>query len=223
MIGKRLNTIIQFCGKSKRIADIGCDHGYVLSAMAKNGAKYLVASDISAPSVKKAETLLNSIGFDNFSVRVGDGLATLNDEDSLDMIVIAGMGGYEIMDILSSSHIKLTNLVLQPQNNVVKLRKYLMDNNFYIVKDIVVEDRDKFYNVLKVKKVDSIKKLTKRQLEYGKTNLSTFNADFINMLNQENQKLNNRLQNINNLDLRKEIEQKISNNNFEIECANNRR
>ena len=223
MIGKRLNTIIRFCGKSKRIADIGCDLGYVLSAMAKNGASYLVASDISAPSVKKAETLLNSIGFTNFSVRVGDGVATLNDEDNLDMIVIAGMGGYEIIDILSSSHIKLTNLVLQPQNNVVKLRQYLMDNNFYIVKDIVVEDRDKFYNVLKVKKVDSIKKLTKRQLEYGKTNLSTFNADFINMLNQENQKLNNRLKNINNLDLRNEIEKKINNNNYEIECANNRR
>ena len=98
-----------------------------------------------------------------------------------------------------------------------------MDNNFYIVKDIVVEDRDKFYNVLKVKKVDSIKKLTKRQLEYGKTNLSTFNDDFINMLNQENQKLNNRLKNINNLDLRNEIEKKINNNNYEIECANNRR
>ena len=77
--------------------------------------------------------------------------------------------------------------------------------------------------VLKVKKVDSIKKLTKRQLEYGKTNLSTFNADFINMLNQENQKLNNRLKNINNLDLRNEIEKKINNNNYEIECANNRR
>lgn len=223
MIGLRLSEIISLCGKAKRVADIGCDHGKVLGELAKNGAEFLIATDISQPSVQKAEKLLKSLKFNNFSVRVGNGCETLTDKDNLDLIIIAGMGGLEIIEILKNAKIKLNKLVLQPQNNVVKLRKFLADNYFYVEVDKVVEDKSKFYNILKVEKTDKSQSLSLREINYGKSNLMGYNPHFVSMLQEQNAKLMQRQKNIKNEDLKNEILQTIVNNNKEIEYANNRR
>ena len=223
MLSYRLSEIVKLCGKAKRIADVGCDHGKVLAELAKNKAEFLVATDISEPSVKKAEALLTELNFKNFSVRVGDGCQTLTDADKLDVIVIAGMGGMEIIEILTNATIKLKTLVLQPQNNVIKLRQFLTDNNFYIQTDKVVEDKGKFYNIIKVVKTNEPVGLSTRQLIYGKTNLRECNTHFIQMLEQENEKLMARLNNIKNDEMRKAIMQNIVSNTQEIEKAINRR
>lgn len=223
MLSYRLSEIVKLCGKAKRIADVGCDHGKVLAELAKNKAEFLVATDISEPSVKKAEALLTELKFKNFSVRVGDGCQTLTDDDKLDVIVIAGMGGMEIIEILTNAIIKLKTLVLQPQNNVIKLRQFLTENNFYIQTDKVVEDKGKFYNIIKVVKTNEPVGLSDRQLIYGKTNLRECNTHFIQMLEQENEKLMVRLNNIKNEEMRKAIMQNIISNTQEIEKAINRR
>ena len=80
MLSYRLNEIVKLCGKAKRVADVGCDHGKVLAELAKNKAEFLIATDISEPSVKKAEQLLTQLNFKNFSVRVGDGCQTLTNK-----------------------------------------------------------------------------------------------------------------------------------------------
>ena len=223
MVSYRLSEIIKLCGTAKRVADVGCDHGKVLGELARKNAKYLIATDISEPSVRKAGSLLNSLNFKNFSVRVGNGCETLTDADKLDLIVIAGMGGLEIIEILKNAKIKLTNLVLQPQNNVVKLREYLAENNFYISTDKVIEDKSKFYNILKVKKTNEKHELTERQIIYGKSNLVGYNPHFVLMLMEENDKLALRQNGVRNEKLKNEMLQTIKNNNKEIERANNRR
>lgn len=223
MLSYRLNEIVKLCGKAKRVADVGCDHGKVLAELAKNKAEFLVATDISEPSVKKAEQLLTQLNFKNFSVRVGDGCQTLTNNDNLDVIVIAGMGGMEIIEILTAAQIELKTLVLQPQNNVIKLREFLTENNFYIHTDKVVEDKGKFYNILKVVKTNERQGLSTRQLIYGKTNLREHNPHFVQMLEQENEKLANRLENIKNDEMRKAIMQNIVSNAQEIDKAINRR
>lgn len=224
MLSYRLNEIVKLCGRCKRVADVGCDHGKVLAELAKKkSTEFMVASDISAPSVDKAKVLLESLNHKNFSVRVGDGCQTLTDADNLDLIIIAGMGGLEIIEILKQAKIKLNNLVLQPQNNVVKLRQYLLNNNFYIITDKVIHDKGKFYNLLKVKKSETKQKLSFRAIKFGKSNLIDYNPEFVLMLKAENNKLANRLSAIKNLDLRNEIMQTIISNNKEIDRANNRR
>ena len=224
MLSYRLNEIVKLCGRAKRIADVGCDHGKVLAELAKRKTtQFLIASDISAPSVDKARVLLESMNYKNYSVRVGNGFSTLTEQDNLDMVVVAGMGGFEIIEILKASPITLTNLVLQPQNNVVKLRQYLNENNFYIVTDKVVNDKGKFYNILKVKKSETKQRLSVRAIKYGKSNISDYNPEFVLMLEEENQKLANRLSGIKNKELYDSIMQEIINNNNEIDRANNRR
>lgn len=224
MLSYRLNEIVKLCGRAKRIADVGCDHGKVLAELAKRKTtQFVIASDISAPSVDKARVLLESMNYKNYSVRVGNGFSTLTEQDNLDMVVVAGMGGFEIIEILKASPITLTNLVLQPQNNVVKLRQYLNENNFYIVTDKVVNDKGKFYNILKVKKSETKQCLSVRAIKYGKSNISDYNPEFVLMLEEENQKLANRLSGIKNKELYNSIMQEIINNNNEIDRANNRR
>ena len=223
MVSYRLNEIIELCGSAKRIADVGCDHGKVLGELAKKGAKYLVATDISEPSVRKAGELLNKLNFNKFDVRVGNGCETLSEKDKLDMIVIAGMGGLEIIEILKNSPIELTNLVLQPQNNVVKLREYLVENNFRIIVDKVVEDKQKFYNILKVKKSDKKYELSAREIQYGKSNLKGYNPHFVLMLMEENEKLAARQVNVTNENIKNEMINTIIKNNKEIERSNSRR
>lgn len=222
MLSKRLNKIVSLCGKVKRVADVGCDHGKVLAELVKGGANFVVASDISEPSVKKAESLLKEIGAKNFSVRVGNGFETLTNNDNLDVIIVAGMGGLEIIEILKNSKINLKRLILQPQNNVIKLREFLQNNNYYIVYDNIIEDKGKYYNILNVKISDTFHKLTKRELLYGKTNLKKHNPDFISMLKYENQKLLNRANNITNKILLKQILKTIALNQKEIKKASER-
>ena len=168
-IGNRLKAICELAKGSKRIADVGCDHGKVLDYLIKNtDVEFVVASDISAPSVQKAQKLLENQKNVQFSVRVGDGFTTLSNNDMLDTIIVAGMGGLEIINILSSDKIKnlkIPKLILQPQNNVVKLRSYLNKSNFKITKDFVVLDRGKFYIILLVQVGKQV--LSEQQLKFG--------------------------------------------------------
>ena len=59
----RLEAAAALLGKTSVLADIGCDHGRFSAAMLQRGtAEKVIASDISAPSLKKAEQLANVCG-----------------------------------------------------------------------------------------------------------------------------------------------------------------
>ena len=56
-------------------------------------------------SLKKAEKLIVSMGYEDFAdFRCGDGLSVIR-EGEIDLAVILGMGGMEIMKILSFSNL----------------------------------------------------------------------------------------------------------------------
>lgn len=177
----RLQKLCELAKNSKRIADVGCDHGKVLGYLVDNcNPEYVIASDISAPSVQKAQKLLQKQNKVKFDVRVGDGFSTLTDSDMLDTIIVAGMGGLEIISILSNSNIKVPKLILQPQNNVVKLRRYLNKSNYSILNDFVIREKHMFYTILEV--TSGNQELTEKQLKYG-VFVDNPNADLINYLN----------------------------------------
>ena len=66
----------------------------------------------------------------------------------VDQVVIAGMGGKEIMKILAHMPKGIKQVVLSPQKNVIELRQFLSQNAFYITRDITVEEAGKFYVVM---------------------------------------------------------------------------
>ncbi len=176
---KRLEAIASLiCANS--VADIGADHGFLAKLLFdENRAKKVIATDISAKSLKKADDLAKKFKFgEKFETRVGDGLNVLNSGE-VDVVVIAGVGGYEITKILDRANGKnFDTYIFQPAQNTTELRTYLLNNNFEIIKDFIVKDQNKFYNTLEVKKSNSKQALSLMEAKYGLTNFDLKSKDF---------------------------------------------
>lgn len=179
-LSPRLQLVSRFVDK-KRVADIGCDHGKLVEDLFRNNKiDYAFISDISEPSVTKAVKLLTDNNRD-FDYAVGDGLEKIEKNHNIEQVVISGMGGLEIIKILENNKLKLNNFVLQPQNNELKLKQWLLQNNYEIVNDLIVKDRHIYYNVLKVISAKKVKKLRLFDLKFGKHNFNG-NEDFFKFL-----------------------------------------
>ncbi len=144
----RIAKLCTYLERCNTFADVGCDHGYCTEYMLKCGlCKSAVISDISAKSLSKAERLLKDY------VNVGcvtavccNGLEKIS--ETCDEVLIAGMGGEEIIEILKAAYIPRL-FVFQPMKNVQKLREYLLSCGAQITVDEPFYDGKKFYYVLK--------------------------------------------------------------------------
>ena len=189
-IGNRLDAIVDLCPTVKKIADIGCDHGYVsCELILQNKAEMVVATEKSSECLNKAVALADSINIMPFiSFRQGDGFNAITKYDKINCAVIAGMGGLEIIKILSGKPKKLFDFVLQPTSDVVLLRQWLINNKFNILVDKLVKDGDKYYNVIRVTKGKC--HLADLELYFGKTNFTDNYEIFYEYLIKRQKKLN---------------------------------
>ena len=172
----RLQTIYNQIPQVKRLADVGCDHGYVgVQALLDGKAQFVHFCDVSRPSLKKAQVLASKLKQTNCDFTCQDGLGSLQ----VDCAVIAGMGGMEIMSILQKAQHLPQTLVLQPMRNQPELRTYLCQN-YHIDVDFMFASEGKRYDlIVATRGTDSLDEV---QTEYGKTNLVNPTDDFIKML-----------------------------------------
>ncbi len=152
MLTPRLQTIVGFVENADSVADIGCDHGLACKALIEQGrANKVIACDSSEPSLDKARRLMEESGlFGRVETRVGDGLSVLARGEA-DTVVIAGMGGLLIRDILSAQPEKtraVKRFVLAPNRSEFELRQYLNENDIAIVDESLAKDNGKFYQVI---------------------------------------------------------------------------
>lgn len=174
-LGKRLAAVVDEV-EGKSLADVGCDHGKVsVECLLRGKVERVIACDVSPKSLQKAVDLAKLLQVDGIEFRVGDGLQVINDSEA-DCVVIAGMGGMEIISILSHAPQGIKRLVLSPHRNVIELRRFLSERSIYIAKDFIIKDGAKFYDVI-VAEIDSDKDptLDRRQLLLGK---NTHSRDF---------------------------------------------
>ena len=178
---KRLRVIADLvCLKNGVVADIGADHGLLSKILIDEGrAKKIIATDISAPSLQKTRDLVEkNLLASQIECRVGDGLKPLL-QNEVDLAIIAGMGGYEIIKILEQSKsLGIINYIFQPVQNAVQLRTYLQDNGYSIKKDFLICDKTKFYNTIYVSFCGKPEKLSYNEIEFGVDNLSNPTDDF---------------------------------------------
>lgn len=186
---KRLLTIFEeaqaLASEKDVIADVGTDHGYLPVMLAKTGKyKKIIASDISAPSLQKAIALAQRYE-QKIDFVVCDGLDDIHDAT---IVCMCGIGGNEIIDILKKSSYR-GKMVLQPTPTDKDLRDFLIDNNYHIAKDYVIEDNGKFYFIFVVDGKNIKNKYTKKERLFGKTNLKNRSPDFISFLKTQIKKL----------------------------------
>ena len=152
----RLERIKSMVDPCQTAADIGTDHGYVAEMLLKEGiCKQIIATDLNEGPLNRAiEHLTKSNLHDKCNFRLGCGLRVLN-EGEADAIIIAGMGGDLISDIIHTSKdiaLKAQQLILQPMTAVNTLRKYLYENGFEIIDESIVKEYHHFYFIIKAKK-----------------------------------------------------------------------
>lgn len=146
----RLSAVCALIPPCALLLDVGCDHGLVAEYAVKSGtAKRVIASDISAGSLAKATKRLAR--YAAAETRLGDGLRVLRPGEEPDCIVIAGLGGHTVMDVLTG-YTGSAALVLGAQKDVPALRTFLADNGWMITADGVVEDKGKFYDVIRAER-----------------------------------------------------------------------
>ena len=121
---------------------------------------------------------------DKILLKVGDGFKILNKGEA-QIVVIAGMGGNEIIKILEENTDKtFDKFIFQPMQNTINLREYLIKHNYEIIKDFIVKDRKKFYNTIVARFSTNKQNLSKKQIEFGLTNLDLKGNDFIEYLSE---------------------------------------
>lgn len=128
-----------------------------------------IISDISQKCLNKAQVLLNKYIADGKCIPVlCSGLEKI--DKSTDLVLVAGMGGEEIINILKCAFIP-ENFVLQPMRNVREVREYLLQNGAEITRDDVFESGGKYYFVLCGRKSGNKHTYTPAQLQFGKGDL----------------------------------------------------
>ena len=150
---KRLTAVFHMTPAVHCVGDIGCDHGYISHALLEtNRAEKVIATDISAPSLNKAATLLTGAFCGRFETRLGDGFAPIR-AGEIQGAIIMGMGGQLIADILArGKHVVdfLDWCIVQPMQGAEDLFDYLNRSGFELMEADLVEERGKFYPLMKI-------------------------------------------------------------------------
>ena len=186
---KRIETLCSLLTKVDVFADVGCDHGYCSEYMLKNElCQKAILSDISKGSLQKAETLLAEYIKSGRAISVlGNGFFQVPHD--VDLVLIAGMGGSEIVEILSDKKYGFMpkRFVFQPMHDQEKLRRYILENGGNIEKDFTFSDV-KYYDVLcggKVKEGEQVRVYSDLDYEFGKDNLALFPDAFLEKIEKQ--------------------------------------
>ncbi len=148
----RLSAVASLVRKNSRVADIGTDHGYLLSWLIENGiCPCGIAADINKGPLNNAKKTIIDAGIaDKVEIVLSDGLKNVP-ENSCDDIVLAGMGGNLIADILSVCpwiYNKNIHIVAQPMSHGEVLREFYVKNGFEILEEKTAADGKHLYCVI---------------------------------------------------------------------------
>ncbi len=149
----RLRVCAGFVAPGDRVADVGCDHGYLSIYLLQSGlASHVFASDIREGPLQSAIRNAQKYGVEkNIEFYLSDGVQSLPRD--FGTLVCAGMGGDTMVSILEAApwlRSRQYRLVLQCQSKRPLLRRYLSDNGWRIAEESIVKDGKFLYTVMEV-------------------------------------------------------------------------
>lgn len=193
-LSQRLQVVADFITKYGqapiRLADIGSDHAYLPSSLILSGAiEYAVAGEVvQGPySSAIAEVEKNDL-CDQIKVRLADGFDAIELEDRINCVSICGMGGGLICSILDGG--KEANklpqmLVLQANTAMAKVREWLQNNNYKIIDEEFIEEKNQFYEILLAEQVGQKVTYTEKEFYFGPILLKDRSPIFIEYWRRE--------------------------------------
>ena len=135
----RLYKIASFVSEGKRVADIGTDHGYIPVYLINKGPLENARKEVRHNGLETKTEL-----------RLGSGIEVL-EKGEVDEIIIAGMGGALIAEILEAKKEvaqSAEKLILQPMQAQEELRKYLLNNGYEIMEEVLDNEDFRIYEIM---------------------------------------------------------------------------
>lgn len=162
-LSPRLLACAEFVSQGDRIADIGCDHGYLSIHLLQEGiASTAIAADINKMPLQSAVGNAHRFGVqDKISFYLSDGAKNIPHD--FDTMICAGMGADTMVSILDASPwLKSSQyrLILQCQSKTHLLRRYLSESGWQIARETVLKDGRFLYTVMEVLWLPEKSKLT---------------------------------------------------------------
>ena len=219
MLETRLAHLAAMVDENTRLADTGTDHAYLPIDLVKSGkTQFAIASDVAKGPLDNAKTDILEAGLSNqIQTRLGSGLETIKPEDKIETVVIAGMGGKLMTDLLEAAKEKdelYPTLILEPNIGEPGVRKWLMEHNYQIIQEEIIDTAGHIYELIKAILTDKMHQLSDKEILFGPFLLKEKNSVFIkkwtNQLAYQKQLLVN-LNKAKNKDMTRisEVEQRI--------------
>ena len=185
-LSKRLQLVASLLPKGANFADIGSDHAYLPCFVCMNDpTAHAISGEINqGPYESAKQTVLAYNLTQRVDVRLGDGLSILDDNE-VNEIVIAGMGGSLITSILEAGKKKLDNLdriIVQPNIDERSVRQWFMDNGYTIESEKLLEENGHLYEIICARKNHDKQslELSEKDLLFGPILRKNKSKDFMN-------------------------------------------
>lgn len=155
-LSRRLYAVASLVTPGNRLADVGTDHGYLPIYLVKEGRiPWAVALDVNqGPLMRAREHILREGLQELIETRLSDGLQALAPGET-DSAVIAGMGGALTIRILEEGTAVLTQLkelILQPQSELARVRRWLAEHGMRIMEETMVLEDGKYYPMMRLER-----------------------------------------------------------------------
>ena len=162
-LSRRLQVCCNFISPGDRVADIGCDHGYLGIHLLLSGiARSVIASDVNEGPLQSAVINAEKYGVrEKMTFFLSNGVQNIPRD--FDVMVCAGMGADTMISILEAApwlKSQQYRLVLQCQSKTPMLRQYLSEQGWRIAEETVLRDGRFLYTVMEVWYQSDYPKLT---------------------------------------------------------------
>lgn len=158
-LSPRLAAVARQVPVGARPIDVGTDHAMIpVWLVQSRRCESVLATDIRSGPLESAQALLEKTGTaDCIRLMQTDGLHGIGPADG-DTVILAGMGGETMIDILSAApwtREEGTLLILEPQSKKADLRRWLRDNGYGVLSEQLVRDAGRIYPILTARRGDS--------------------------------------------------------------------
>ena len=218
-LSKRLKAVSKYVKRNVPVADIGSDHAYLPIYLIQHElVPTAIAGEVVEGPFQNAQKKVKDYQLeDRVSVRFGNGLNVLSQNDEVGTVTICGMGGILITSILSDGLkqqllSKTNRLVLQPNNAEKEIRIFLQQHQYKIVEEAIVEENNKIYEIIVAESHPEKMEYSEEELTFGPLLSKNKPPIFCKKWGEElhiNERIFKQLKNTKNVEKKKAIQNKI--------------